>query len=218
MRRARQLNRRRLSGLLVFLSAALCQSAFSKPPAGQSQPKSPLRLTAEIISQSYCGINPSTFSLQLRLRLRYTNLSSQRLIIYQGHDLFYQTRLRSDATATAPQDDVMLLDMHYFDEEFERIDAASPGRVFVKLAPGDSFEREIVRGVGVTNNRNAGGSSVQTGPHSLRVIVSTWYQSPQLAEKLRQEWQRKGLLWTQPLVSEPLNILIQQPPAATPCH
>jgi hypothetical protein len=45
--------------------------------------------------------------------------------------------------------------MRYFDEELERIDARSPSRVFVKLAPGASFERELMNGVGVADNSAA---------------------------------------------------------------
>src|SRR2546423_7989818 len=137
MRLAFQLSLRFMPGIFFFLAGIFCQPPFSKPLAAQSQSK--LRLSAEIIDQNYCSVNADTLSLQLRLRLRYTNLTTQRLIIYQGHDLFYQTKLRAEATAQTPPSEVVLLDMHYFDEQFERIDAPAPGKVFAKLAPGNSI-------------------------------------------------------------------------------
>ena len=184
--------------------------------SGQSQKQ--LELTTEIVEQSYCSIGQKT-SLQLRLKLRYTNLSSQRLIVYKGHDLFYQTKIRSDQNSGAPSSEVLLLNMRYFDEELERIDARSPGRVFVKLAPGGSFERELITGVGVANNSaTLSDTTVTPGPHTLQLIVSTWYQSPKLAEKLKQQWQREGLLWSQPLYSVPLKLSVEKPATTTPCR
>lgn len=184
--------------------------------SGQSQKQ--LELTAEIIAQSYCSINQET-SLQLKLKLRYTNLSSQRLIVYKGHDLFFQTKIRSDQNAGAPSSEVLLLNMRYFDEELERIDGRSPGRVFVKLAPGAFFERELITGVGVADSSAAlSDTTVHPGPHTLQLIVSTWYQSPKLAEKLKQQWQHEGLLWSQPLYSVPLKLTVEKPSATSPCR
>jgi hypothetical protein len=184
--------------------------------SGQSQKQ--LELTIKIVEQSYCSIDQKT-SLQLRLKLRYTNLSPQRLIVYNGHDLFFQTKIRPDDSAATPASGVLLLNMRYFDEELERIDARSPSRVFVKLAPGTSFERELMTGVGVGDNSAAPGeNTVPPGAHILQLIVSTWYKSPKLADKLRQQWQREGLLWSQPLYSVPLKLTIEKPPTISPCR
>ena len=133
--------------------------------------------------------------------------------------LLYQIKVRSDAAAGTQPYEVLLLNMHYFDEEFERIDASSPGKVFEKLAPQAFFERELITGLGVTDDdRNRTSTSVKPGRHTLHVIVSTWYQTPQLDEKLRQQWQRKGVLWTQPLSSVPVSLVIEKPATAPPCR
>ena len=199
--------------LLVALLVIAC-SAQSASAQSQKQ----LELTTEIVEQSYCSIGQKT-SLQLRLKLRYTNISSQRLIVYRGHDLFFQTRIRSENPPATASSDLLLLNMRYFDEEPERIEARSPGRVFAKLAPGASFERELLTGIGVTDESTANSSTtVRPGPHILQLIVSTWYQSPKLAEKLRQQWQREGFLWSQPLYSVPLKLNIEKPSAAPSCR
>ena len=203
--------------LLSFALVVVSQIVFAVTLSAQS-PK-PLQLTAEVIERRYCSINPDKITLQLKLRVRYSNLGSDRLIIYQGHDLFYQIKVRNEASPGTQPYEVLLLNMHYFDEEFERIDASSPGKVFEKLAPKEFFERQLITGLGVTDHdKDRSSTTVKPGQHTLHVIVSTWYQTPQLAEKLRQQWQRKGVLWTQPLSSVPVSLVIEKPAAAPPCR
>ena len=203
--------------LLSFALVVLSQIIFPETLSAQS-PR-PLQLTAEIIEQHYCSITPDKLTLQLKLKVRYSNRGSERLIIYQGHDLFYQIKVLSDAATETRPYEVLLLNMHYFDEEFERIDASSPGKVFEKLGPGEFFERQLITGVGVTDDdKQRSSTTVKPGRHTVQVIVSTWYQTPQLAEKLRQQWLRKGVLWTQPLTSVPVSFVIEKPAAAPPCR
>ncbi len=206
----------RLCKGLLLIVAVFVVSCANDSVSAQTQKQ--LELTAAIVEQSFCSVGEK-ISLQLRLKLRYKNVSSQRLIVYNGHDLFFQTKLRPEHAPATPASEVLLLNMRYFDEEFERIDARSPGRVFVKLAPGASFERELTTGVGVADKSAAPSQNTITpGPHILQLIVSTWYQSPKLAEKLRQQWQREGLLWSQPLYSVPLKLTIDKPSTTLTCR
>jgi hypothetical protein len=203
---------------LLSVTVILLSQIFLPSQLAAQTPR-PLQLTAEVIEQRYCSINGDKISLQLKLRVRYSNLGAERLIIYQGHDLFYQIKVRSDAAGGAQPYEVLLLNMHYFDEEFERIDASSPGKVFEKLAPKEVFDRELITGLGVTDHdKDRSSTAVKPGRHTVHVIVSTWYQTPQLAVKLREQWQRKGVLWTQPLTSVPVNLVIEKPAAAPPCR
>jgi hypothetical protein len=196
------------SAILILLIGA------SQPKPVAAQPKPQLQLTTEILEQTYCSIGRD-----ITLKLRYTNLSDRRLFVYNGHDLFFQTRIRASGAAGTPAAEVLLLNMRYFDEEFEKIDAHSPGRVFAKLAPGASFERELVDGIGVADDAPSGSATTVTpGRYTLQLIVSTWYQSPKLAEKLRQQWQRDGFLWSQPLYSAPLKLTIERPSTTLPCR
>ena len=218
MKLARELTNRPVIKSLLWSAVILLSQIFLPSPI-RAQPPRPLQLTAEVIEKKYCSINPDKITLQLKLRVRYSNLGAERLIIYQGHDLFYQIKVRSDASTGAPPYEVLLLNMHYFDEEFERIDANSPGKVFEKLAPKEVFERELRTGLGVTDqDKDRSSTTVTPGRHTVHVIVSTWYQTPQLAQKLREQWQRKGVLWTQPLTSVPVTLMIEKPAAAPPCR
>lgn len=201
----------------LFALAAGALLVWARTAASQTPPQ--LQLTARVLEQSYCSANADTMSLQLKFRLRYTNQSSQRLIIYKGHDLFFQTKIRREGDQAGQSYQVHLLNMHYFDEEFEPIDVRSPSKVFVTLAPNESFERELIKGLGVTDaSKERSSTSVHPGEHTLQLIVSTWYQTPKLAEQLRLKWQRKGYLWSQPLVSAPLHLNIQKPAAAPACR
>ncbi len=187
--------------------------------AAQPRPsKQPLELTAEIVSQSYCAVNHDSASLELKLKLRFRNVGSQKLILYKGHDLFYQTRIRSAPGNPSGPYDVWVVNSRYFDQEVEVIDQASPSKVFVTLSPGAVYSSEIQIGVGVVTERvDRGDSSIRVGDHTLQLIASTWYQSRAMAQKLRQEWQRKGLLWSDPLDSRPIHFLAQRPSVLVPC-
>ncbi|HJR05650.1 MAG TPA: hypothetical protein VJ842_00010 [Pyrinomonadaceae bacterium] len=151
--------------------------------------------------------------------MRYKNVGKQKLILYRGHDLFYQTRIRSvpDDRAAKPYE-IIFTNSRYFDEEFEPIEQPTPSEVFVILPPGGSYERELMVGVGVAGSDTAATSNhtVREGRYTLELIVSTWYKSRPLAERLRQRWERKGLLWVDPIVSMPIPLTVEKP--ETPAH
>jgi hypothetical protein len=218
MKQARELFYQLVIKSLLSVAVILLSQIFL-PSTLAAQTLRPLQLTAEVVEQRYCSIKPDKITLQFKLRVRYSNLGAERLIIYQGHDLFYQIKVRSDAASGIQPYEVLLLNMHYFDEEFERIDASSPGRVFEKLAPREVFERELITGLGITaHDKDRSSTTVTPGRHTVQVIVSTWYQTPQLAQKLREQWQRKGVLWTQPVSSVPVSFVIEKPAAAPLCR
>ena len=197
---------------LVSLSLAATLTAQPKPPNAS------LELTAEIVSQSYCAVNSDSSSLEIQLKLRYRNVGSQKLILYRGHDLFYQTRIRSAPGNAAGPYEAWVLNSRYFDEELEPIDQTSPGKVFLTLPPGAVYEREIMIGVGLMSGKaERGDSSIRAGDHTLQLVVSTWYKSRSLAQKLRQEWQKRGLLWIDPLVSAPIHFVAQRPRVLVLC-
>jgi hypothetical protein len=201
--------------LLLLLTLLLWPAALGAQPKSA---KPPLELTVKIISESYCTVNENSSSLELKLKLRYHNTGKQKLILYNGHDLFYQSKILSAPGNSAGPYGVWLVNSRYFDEEPEAIEQASPGSVFLTLAPGKTHEREIVIGTGVVDEHvERGDSSIRAGDHTLQLIVSTWYKAPSLAVKLRQQWQSKGFLWASPLVSTTVHFIAQRPSLASPC-
>jgi len=197
---------------LLWLSPATAFGAQTKLP------KQPLELTVELVVQSYCQASSDSAQLEMKLVLRYANVGNQKLILYKGHDLFYQTRIRRALTGSSANYEVLFLNSRYFDEEFESIDQSSPGKVFVMLPPGAVYEREIIVGVAVVGEKvERGNYALRAGDHTLQLIVSTWYKSRLLAQKLRQQWARKGFLWFDPLVSAPISFTAQRPSSLAPC-
>jgi hypothetical protein len=186
--------------------------------AAQPKTSKPIELTVQIVSQSYCAVNENSASLELKLKLRFRNIGNQKLILYKGHDLFYQTKIRTASGNPSGPYEVWVVNSRYFDEEVEAIDQTSPSKVFITLSPGAAYSREMLIGVGVVSEGvNRGDSFIRAGDHTLQLIASTWYQSRAMAQKLRQEWQRKGLLWFDPLDSPPVRFVARRPRVLVPC-
>ena len=202
--------------LIVLLVSAL---VWLSPASvnGQIKPAKPqLELTAEIINQNYCAASSDSETLEMNLKLRYRNVGNRKLILYRGHDLFFQTRIRS--TGGAQPYEVLFLNSRFFDQEFESIDQAVPGKVFVSLSPGSVYERTLLVGMAVVREgAERGNSTIIAGDHTLQLIVSTWYKPRSLAEKLSKQWEPKGLLWFDPVVSPPIHFLAERPPSPAPC-
>lgn len=188
------------------------------PVNGQVKPAKPLlELTAEILGQNYCVASSGLITLELNLKVRYRNAGSRKLILYRGHDLFYQTRIRS-ATPGAEPYEVLFLNSRFFDQEFESIDQPVPGKVFVTLSPGSFYERKLSVGIALApEGVERSNSAIAAGDHSLQLIVSTWYKQRSLAEKLSKQWEPKGLLWFDPLVSPPIYFVAERPPSPASC-
>jgi hypothetical protein len=176
----------------------------------------PLRLTSEIVGRRYCA-GDKLHILQMRLRLRYRNAGERKLIVYQGKNLFYQTRIRGGAQ-TKPYE-VVVLNSRFNDAQAEVVNAPRPGGVFVTLPPGGTHETEIVVGVGLAAEAaGRGANSIAPGEHTLQVAASTWYESRKLAEELRARWTAAGLLWVDPVASEPLAFNAVREERTPPCR
>ena len=199
--------------LLVLL--LLSRVAFGAQP---KPAKPPLELSVQIVSQSYCAINEQYAVLELQLKLRFRNVGKQKLILYKGHDLFFQSKILSAPGNASGPYGVWLVNSRYFDEEIEPIDQPSPGRVFLTLSSGKTWVKDMTIGVGVVDaSIERGDSSIRSGDHTLQLIVSMWYKSRALAQKLREQWQKIGLLWSDPLSSVPIPFGVQKPRIMAPC-
>ena len=205
---------------LLSLAAVLLLSVSAAARAATPDEKSPLRFTSEVVGRRYC-VGGKLHILQLRLRLRYHNAGGQKLIVYRGKNLFYQTKIRGGPPGgpRAGQYEVVVLNSRFNDAQAESINGARPGAAFVVLPPGGVYETEMVIGVGVApEGVERAANSIRPGEHTLQVIASTWYESKKLGEELRGRWRTSGLLWTEPVATEPLKFSAVPDEPATACR
>lgn len=207
-------------GFLIVAAMLLAREAVAVAQSSSSNaPKQSLVMTASVTGEQYCANSPEMATLQLRLHLRYTNAGNQKLILYRGDDLFYQAKIRPrKVEAGAGFYEVVFLNARYLEQENEPIEQPSPGRLFVILQPGASYETETMVGIGVVkSNATRDRHAIVEGEHTLQLLVSTWYRARSLAEKLRRQWQRKGMLWFDPVMSNALIFRAERPASPAPC-
>lgn len=181
--------------------------------ASEPDDRQPLRLTAEVVGSRYCAGDRLNI-LQLSVRLRYRNVGNEKVIVYRGKNLFYQTRIRGGAGKPY---EVIVTNSRYNDAEVEALGERKPGGAFVTLRPGGEYETVIAVGVGVAHGERVA-NTIAAGAHTLQVITSSWYESRRLAEQLRERWRGSGLLWIDPLAAQPINFDAGLEAPAAPCR
>jgi hypothetical protein len=180
---------------------------------GGPDDRRPLQLTAEVVGSRYCAGERLNI-LQLSVRLRYRNVGGEKLVVYRGKNLFYQTRIRGGAGKAY---EVVVTNSRFNDAEAEALGDRRPGGAFVALRPGGTYETVVVVGVGVAHGER-GTNAIAPGEHTLQITTSSWYESRRLAEQLRERWRGSGLLWIDPVAAQPLNFNAGLEAPAAPCR
>ncbi len=190
--------------MLRTLFALLLLITLPFTPAHAQRPSQPqqLQLTAKILGQRFCAGRGGVDFLHLKLRLRYRNAGAQKLILYRGNNLFYQVWVGSAQSSYQ----LMTTGSRYLQMGTESIQSHSPGREFVILSSDEIFETELTVSLPVAREgAQAPAGAITHGEHLLKLTVSTWYESRQLGERLRERWRRTGLLWTIPVTTAPVE-------------
>lgn len=205
-----------------YLSLAILLVFARGPEAGAqtgAQPR-PLRLTAEVLARRLCAGGAGVNFLHIKLRLRFTNVGDRRLILYRGNNLFFTLWVNSNpARPSAAQYELKTSTARFRATGPEDVDRPAPGKDFVPLPPGAKFETDVAVSLPVACEGCAlPNGAITAGEHLLRVTASTWYESKALGEKLRERWRRKGELWLNPVVSEPVRFGSGGPAPAEGCQ
>lgn len=88
---------------------------------------------------------------------------------------------------------------------------AAPSKCFVVLPPSSSYETEGVAGTfAVRGDVREIAGAVKSGNHVLQVEVITWQETNEMAKELRSRWLRYGLLWCEPVTSEPVAFTVSR--------
>jgi hypothetical protein len=164
-----------------------------------------LRVHVEVVRQSYCRVDDGALSASLDVTLRFTNSSERPVILSRKIESPNIVRVARDADAAnkgeflyAP--DVMFA-MAELPPDAPPFGPAPDPKLFILLAPRQSFETEVKTGVlGVTKAK--GNGLLAKGSYVLQVGVSTWpYEWPNFssktdAQELKQRWNQYGNLAT----------------------
>lgn len=206
-----------MSGMLVLDQRQL----FGRTLTTSQEKKEPsLALTAEVASMTYCSGDDEVATMQIELRLRYTNLVSQPAILYRGSgDIMKVILSRTEREAELGHIDFEMTLSNYAQGSDKVHFSSPPNASFTRLRKAEFLE--VRRMVPIPFKRRKGTGQyggVTQGKHVLQVVTSIWPDSRSAAETLRRKWSDKGMLWFHPVTSVPMPFEIVEPPTLKACE
>jgi hypothetical protein len=206
---------------LVFFSLLIFLLAYGEETSAQT--KRPLELKAVILEKKFCIFeltDEGVGALRLKLRLTFTNVSDQPIILYRLSRNIVYTRVSKTIedlqTKRFEQDSSS--DVILSSENSEAINESSPSKSFVILQKGKSFKSEGEADVFVSYKNEKKPGAVPEGSHVLQIWVSTWESMRTKPEEVRERWKSKGLLWFYDLPSEPMPFSFDRPKRFENCN
>jgi hypothetical protein len=210
--------------LLVFsLLSGTSTGTYGAAPSGgpglgqrtrQIRPPAELRLTTNILEQKYCTGN----QLRMKLRLTFTNAGSGPLILFKYGSVIYRRMVSADAKAAAARrykDDVHMNAFLFFN--FEIAEEPTPGDLYVVLKPGEVYETDKDLITYVSGGAEQKIKYLPPGDYVLQIQVSTWTESPELADRMRERWKEFGAFWTRNVTSAPMPLRVEGNRAEVKC-
>lgn len=208
--------------ILVLLFACIVndRSAPSHDLASvDSQKERPLQLIMKILDEGYCIGDSELDGLWLKVRLVYTNAGKEPIILYKGSTEIARLMISHNLTEAAAKRFEVNSSLTQITSGGENCYKGSvPTSCFVSIPQRGSYEVEttvqlfVVRG----DAREITGA-VKSGDHVLQVEVPTWHESNQLADELSSRWQRNGMLWHEPVMSEPIRFTVTKDHKVVDC-
>ena len=187
------------------------------PALSQTDGKPSLRLTTRIIDHKYCDSGyPDTAMLRLSLRLTYTNLSQQPLILYKGSALMHYVMVSSNEQEARDKHYETNMHVGWVTDETKLTEGARPGSEFVVLAPSESY---AVDGglVSVPIDLNSTTSFLKAGEHVFQGVTETWPGNEKQFDRMRKKWANIGPLFGSNVRSEPMPLTVDKNPKLVDC-
>ncbi|NOT61846.1 MAG: hypothetical protein HOP19_16655 [Acidobacteria bacterium] len=165
-----------------------------------------LQLTTVIIGQKYCRGDADLDGVRLNLRLRFTNINKQPIILYKGISNVSAIMIRRHTEGKVVGPFIVKSSLTLVNTGRKvRVKSSSLGEMFVILQSGESFETETITGTFVTRDKSSQiAGAVNPGEYALQIEIPTWPESNYLAVKYKHQWKPKGDLWSNPVVSQPM--------------
>lgn len=188
-----------------------------------AQTKRPIELKTEILEKRFCTFeltDEGVGSLRLKLRLTFTNISDQPIILYRLSRNIVYTRVSKtieDLQAKRFEQDSSS-DVISSSDNSEAINESSPSKSFVILQKGNSLKSEGAADVFVSYKNEKKLGAVPEGSHVLQIWVSAWESMKTEPEEVRERWKSKGLLWFYDLPSVPMPFSFERPKKFENCN
>lgn len=209
------MNRTYLMGLLVAClgCASLTVEAQSNSTAN-STPE--LQLTTEVVDAKFC----EGAYLRLQLRLRYFNSGNQPIILSrQSSTIMTYFISKSIDDAERQKYEQKYSPMQAPIGVPEVVDSEAPDeQAFVILKPAASYEVTTQAHLPfIYDAKTEDADLLRPGHHILEIRVQTWPGQRDLTTKLRERWRAHGYLWTQSIISRPMEFNIAKHPQIVGC-
>jgi hypothetical protein len=174
-------------------------------------PELSLKLSTSIIEQRYCNWGEDDYdSLYMKLRLKYTNVGSHPLILYK--DGFIEQELISNTAEDAAAGQLRASSYAPISGERHEVDNALLDQVFTILPPGGSYEAGEAK-VSIYAAHSSQGEAagyLKPGDYVLQVRVSLWPKTQTSREALHEQWQERGYLWSNDVISTPMAFKVEK--------
>jgi hypothetical protein len=214
--------------MLVFQLALLLPAFFMAltnvhAPLQRSSPKSPadnprqiprLQLTTKVVGQCY----KSGGTLRLSLNLEFKNNGGRAVILYKDSSVigrYFVSRNPERAAKkryemdVSPMKSVLGSKLHFDSPDYNQ---------FSLLNPGDSLSVETVLYLPLKGDEGMAKDNLASGEHVLQVKAWTWYYHPRFSRQLREEWEQRGYLWSDSVVSSPMSFTVAPEQSGQRCR
>lgn len=205
---------RRIS-VCVMLALALSGSGqsregrdlFNECCAGKDQVsknQTRLTVTSTLVKETYCSAD----NLRLTIRLTFTNPGDKPLIIDRNYFAILKTFISRDLES-ARQGRLDLESTNNVGMHFVRVNKSLPDpKLFVILDPNESYVTTVNDYIPVYDGNKKHVEFLKPGTYLHQSVVLMWGGPNKLGDELKEKWKQYGILWLEPLTTEPVSFRV----------
>jgi len=172
-----------------------------------------LQFKSEIIKKTYC----SGSNLRLTEKLTLTNAGERALIIYKQAFKVSRSILNRDLKSAEKGISEKDFSRMMFYQINKMDDEVPPSELFLILKPRESHVIYIEDFIPVNDGDITHKEYFNPGEYYLRQEIITWGGPETLGKDLQKRWSPYGLLWLEPIVTEPTKLTIDYSPVIGDC-